>query len=388
MPNSMPKPIPRPCHVLILSMGLLSIPWPCYAAQRMFAEIDETNSTLHYQGDIPIVSFSGTPEQIGKQHARLLRRGWQPLADYAFGFLDLQREDVRWKLLLGASQAIISHAPASHQRELDALCSAAGENGDVVRIINTLPELRRFGCSALIVEPARSSTGGPLFGRNLDFPTLDILDKVGLVMVFRTEGKRPFVSVGLPGVVGVLSGMNDAGLAIATLDSYAAADESVGFDPAGVPLGFLFRRLLEECSTVDDVAALLNSTKATSWMNLAVCDSQGGAIFEITPKQSVRRNAQAAILPCTNHFRTKNLVVDTTCQRYERLAQAAEQKQLGVEEIRQHLDGANQGDLTFQTMVFEPRELVLHLSLGPLPSSAQALQKIELRELFVEKNAE
>jgi hypothetical protein len=351
-------------------------------AEHAFRETAADGFTLRYEGDVPIATFTGSPEEVGKQHARLLGAEWQPLRDFAFGFLGFDNSDFRWSLLLGASNSLISHAPQSQQREIDAMCKAAGDDGDVVRVINCLPELRRFGCSTLIVEPERSSTGGPLFGRNLDFPTLGILEKYGLVMVFRVEGKRPFVSIALPGVVGVLSGINDAGLAVATLDSYQAADGSVGYEPAGVPLGFVFRQLLEECETVDQAEALLKSTKATTWMNLAVCDRERGAVFEITPKQVVRRNAEDAILPCTNHFRTPELVVNTTCSRYESLSRAALAPQLDVEMIRLRLDAANQGAMTFQTMVFEPRELKLHLSMGKLPSSAGPFQVLDLEELL------
>ena len=57
-------------------------------------------------------------------------------------------------------------------------------------------------------------------------------------------------------------------------------------------------------------------------MNLAVCDRDGGAVFEITPQTVVRREASEGILPCTNHFRSAGLVVDQQCWRYEKLSAA------------------------------------------------------------------
>ena len=61
----------------------------------------------------------------------------------------------------------------------------------------------------------RSTDGKPLFGRNLDFNPHGFLDKFGLIVVYRQDGKRPFASVTYPGVVGVVTGMNDAGLTLA-----------------------------------------------------------------------------------------------------------------------------------------------------------------------------
>ena len=107
-------------------------------------------------------------------------------------------------------------------------------------------ELRRIGgCSAFVVERQRSATGGPLFGRNFDLPPMGIADKYSIVMIVQPKGKHAFASVSFPSMGGVFSGMNDAGLAVATLDVYATKDGSPMFDPRGVPMSFCYRRLLE-----------------------------------------------------------------------------------------------------------------------------------------------
>jgi hypothetical protein len=70
--------------------------------------------------------------------------------------------------------------------------------------------------------------------------------------------------------------MNDAGLTVATLDVYLTKDGAKLFEPAGIPLTFCYRRILEECATVDEAAKLMRSLKATTCMNLAVCDQKEG----------------------------------------------------------------------------------------------------------------
>ena len=370
---------PRALLVLIV-MALQSI--CCRAAEKLFEQFDDGKTRLEYVQDIPVVYFSGTPEQIGRQHARLLGEKWQPLRNFTFGFIGLKEEDIRWKMLQAASNGLILNAPKHHQQELQALCEADPTQGPVVRVANTLPELRRFGCSSLIIEPERSATGGPLFGRNLDFFTLNILDKYGIVMVIQSPGRRSFVSVSLPGVLGVLSGMNDAGLCIATLDSYYAADKSKGFEPKGVPLAFLYRQIMEECATVDEVEEFLKTKQSTTWMNLAVCDKKTGAVFEMTPKQSIRRNSEDSLLPCTNHFRCQELAGDTRCKRYEALLGASSLEKVDVVHLQEYLHAASQGKMTFQAMIFEPREMVMHLAMGSPPSSALPLTRIDVAELL------
>jgi hypothetical protein len=275
------------------------------------------------------------------------------------------------------------NAPERYQQEIAAATTQASLDPEILAVGNTLLELRRIGCSSLIVEGARSVTGGPLFGRNFDFPSFGILDRYGLVTVIRPDGHHAFAAVSFPGLMGVLSGMNDAGLCVATLDVNETADGSSRFDPLGVPLALVFRQILEECTTIAEAETLLKTTHATTQANLAVCDREHGAIFEITPKQVARRDAENSLLPCTNHFRMPGLTVDESCWRYERLQAAGTKQSLSVADIQSALHNANQGGLTLQTMVFEPRELVLHLAIGTPPSSQNKMRRLELRDLLV-----
>jgi predicted choloylglycine hydrolase len=180
----------------------------------------------------------------------------------------------------------------------------------------------------------------------------------------------------------VFSAINDTGLAVATLDVYDSADGSPMFNAAGVPLTLAFRRIVEECTTVAEAEALIRSIRPTTWMNLAVCDREGAAVFEITPNNIGRRDPESGVLACTNHFRTAGLTVEEDCWRFPRLMEAAEQKPLTVEAVRERLHAANQGKFTLQTMVFEPKELAVHLAFGKPPTSDDPLTRIDLKPLF------
>jgi isopenicillin-N N-acyltransferase-like protein len=353
---------------------------------RVFTPVETAGARLFYQGDIPIAVFGGSPEDIGRQHAALLGEPATHILAFPKQLVTDAGVGYVWPLMVGAGQLLIRNVPEPHRRELAALSNAGKLDVGDLAVANTLLELRRMGCSVLMVEPAHSATGGPLFGRNFDFPPLGVLDKYSIVLIDKPTGRHAFASVCFPGGVGVISGMNDAGLAIATLDVEEAADGSSRFDAAGTPLAFVFRRILEECTTVAEAEKLLRGERRTTWMNLAVCDKEGSAVFEITPKTIGRRGAEGGVLPCTNNFRTAGLKVDNEgvepCWRYPRLAQAADAPPLSVDDVRHYLDLANQGELTLQTMVFEPRALALHLAIGKPPTSHSALTRIDLAPLF------
>ena len=56
--------------------------------------------------------------------------------------------------------------------------------------------MKMGGCSTLVVEPGRSAVKGPLFGRNLDYPTLGFLQDYTLVTIYRPRGRHAFASIG------------------------------------------------------------------------------------------------------------------------------------------------------------------------------------------------
>ncbi len=221
-----------------------------------------------------------------------------------------------------------------------------------------------------------------MFGRNLDFYTLGLLDKYSLVTVHRPTGKHAFVSIGFPGLFGCLSGINDAGLALAVHEVFFSRDGAPIFNDKGMPYTFCFRKILEECSTVDEAEKLLRATQRTTILSLSLCDRHGGRVLEMTPNSVASRGHYDGILACTNHFRTTELAVFKWCPRYRKLIQARDMDKLGVADVDKKLNEVNLGRMTVQTMIFEPVALKLHLAIGSCPSSALPLKTLDLKPLF------
>lgn len=225
-----------------------------------FPEARAGAAELAYAGLVPVLRVAGAPEEMGRQAAELALRPTIRLLDYPFELVASQlKSRALARLAMPALDRrggrLVGRFAERHRRELLALADAAGDRRRVVRG-NTLFDLknlrpwRLFGCSSLAVGADRAGTGGPLLARNLDFFPLGYLHAFGLVTVCRGRGVRPFAAVGFPGSVGVFSGMNDAGLALATHEVFSPAGR--GFDPAGEPFAALCRRALEECATADE----------------------------------------------------------------------------------------------------------------------------------------
>ncbi len=360
---------------------LLCVPAVRADGQFRYPEGKHAKGELRYVNGLPVLTVQGSPEEIGEQVAVLATKSVQKLLGFPKEYLKSHGYDAAWPAFVGMCKLLEKNFPEDHRKEMEALARHGGIDRDMVLVGNTFADVKKIGgCSALIVGPQRSATGGPLFGRNLDYPTLGFLHEYSLVTVYRPTGKHAFASIGFPGFVGCLSGINDAGLAVAVLEVYKTKDESPPFNPQGTPYALCFRRILEECTTVSEAEKLLRGMNRTTRNNLAVCDKKGGAIFEITPKNLIVRRPQEGLCPCTNHFRSDELAVKKHCERYDALEQCRQCTKVDLPEMRKLLDAANQGELTFQTMIFEPATLTLHLSIGSLPSSAQQPKRLELGE--------
>ena len=338
---------------------------------------------LKYHGKTPILVVEGTPEEIGKQLGHLqvgvvtdfqkllekyvVYRGWGEIYPY----------------MLRVGGVLTFNFPADHRREFEASVKEAKVDRDLLVLINTAFDVVSvFACSAIVAEPDRSETGQVVFGRNLDLPPFAHLHELTLVTVYRPKGKHAFASVGFPGIVGVISGMNDAGLSLAVNEIYETKDAAPKYSPLGTPKLMLLRRVLEECSTLDEAEKLLKATPRTGLMAVTMADKTGGAVFEITPKNVIRRRPTDGIVTCTNDFLSPELCCDRQCGRRVQLEKGRATGKLSIDDVGGLLHAARFPKMTMQTMIFEPARLRLHLAFGTIPSSDLPRDTVDLTPML------
>lgn len=362
---------------------------PKKAKEFRYPEGTAGKGHLKYIEKTPVMFLRGTPEEIGKQQGELVGKAIGPLVQMPKATVEHHGATTYWPLVVSMANVVMANSPEDHRVELDALVKASGQDRNSLYVANSLVEIRRMGgCASFVVMPPKSESGRLLFGRNFDFPALGVLDTYHCLFIVKPEGKHAFASIGYPGLIGVITGINDAGLTVATLDVYESADGSPIFDAQGTPLALTYRRILEECTTVEEAQKLLEESKRTTYMNLAVCDATSAAIFEITPGCVGVRLPEADILSCTNHFRVDGLCKNSECRRYTTLSGLRDKGQkFDVVGVQQAMHAVNQGEFTLQTMVFEPETLTLHVAMGgPGPVSNHKMQTISLKELFADVN--
>lgn len=356
-----------------------------------FPEGQCPHGSLRYINGLPVLAVDGTPEEIGTAAGLLALKPGKRMASYPDDILHEFCLTLFRAPLLHSGQQMVERFPADYRAELEAMVTSAGVERDLAVLGNTMFDLKKLiACSALLVEPGRSATGATLMGRNLEYPPLGYAQEYTLVTVYHPKGgKHHFATVGFPGLMGCLSGMNDAGLAVAVLEVVHVKAGEKRFDANGLPYALCYRRLLEECSTIGEAFHLLSQMKRTGLSNLAVSDVNGVAVFEITPERVILRSGPNGTCVATNHFCSddlKGLVTInwfSTVTRFETLSKVAEiKRKLAPSDLQVGLHSACHRLLTLQTMVFESQSLRLHLATGSIPASAGEMKLLELGPLL------
>lgn len=217
-----------------------------------------------------IVTLTGTPEEIGTKHGKLLAAEARRAIDSTLHLTGLAYTIDRgeWfpSVLRTAWKRLAPHIPSDHHAEMDALADAAGIDRETVRLSNVFPEL--FHCSGFAVF-GKATKGGKLYhGRVLDYMTMIGLQDAATVFVVKPKGKHAFVNVGYAGFVGSVTGMNEKKLSLGEMGGRGEGKWD------GVPMATLMRRALEECGTLDEAIDLWRKSPRTCEYYYVVADGK------------------------------------------------------------------------------------------------------------------
>ena len=269
---------------------------------------------------VRIAHLAGTPEEIGTEHTTLLRDRMIANEEVMWtGFRDVVPFAPARALMFDAGRYRYRHVdegfPEPRRREIAAEAQAF-EPDPFASHMPTYPRMvflhalydialsfehsPLLGCTAFGLGPDATSDGHALFARAFDFEAADVFDRDKAVFVVREDGKIPFASVAWPGLVGVVTGMNAEGVAVAVNGGRAREPSTTG-----MPVAFSLRETLEGAhDTAEAVAILSRQTVMVSHL-VFVGDAKGHfVIVERAPGTAafVREGADRARVAVTNHF--------------------------------------------------------------------------------------
>ncbi len=329
---------------------------------------------------VRIVELRGSGEEMGSMHAQQLGTPIHSL--FGTYFAQYFSSNFERNLALAVASAYGSHVSPEHLAEIRALARGTGLQEREVLLGQCFLDLSAMtACSTITLPASASPDGVARFGRNLDFPSFDIADRQSVVLIFYPQGRYAFASIAWPGMIGVLSGMNEHGLTVANME----VDRGRRL-PSAMPYTLLYRTVLERCRTVDEAIELLKNTPRQTANNLMIMDESGDRVVaEITPDGvTVRRAPADAALISTNHQRgDEDLDTHGQCERFDSLHDVAKSRygRIDISRLEQMLSRVTQGEMTLQSMVFEPSTRKLYLATGS-NAPRKGYHALDLRKYF------
>src|SRR5919202_4981424 len=285
-----------------------------------------------YDGFV-VVRLQGEPYELGLQHGVALRgEVWSLWRACERLILNARGRAYGWGLrqaLIGVARLMERYIPPALRQEMRGVahgsCLAYGN----VLLLNCFDDLMnnlrifdrlagRLACSAFAAVGERAGDGTVVAGRNLDYwfrsdfaaagyePTAQLRRHV-IVLVYEPAQGQPFVSVGWPGLVNVVTAQNAAGLALACLTSPAWSER-----PWGTPMPFLYRHLAQHAATLAEAEAYLRAARRTIGNNLLVASGaeRDARVFELTARQIAVRAPEDGVVATTNQFQVPALAAE------------------------------------------------------------------------------
>lgn len=259
------------------------------------------------------------------------------------------------------------------------------------------------GCSSFATWGSQSADSTLLIGRNFDFYVGDAFAENKLVTFCHPDKGHNFVSIGWPGMIGVLSGMNEAGLTVTINAAKSAMPTS-----SATPISILTREILQYASNIEEALAIAQKRKTFVSESILIGSAKDGraAIIEKSPEKTVLFSGKEKDrIICTNHYQSEefskdernmeNIRTSDSPYRFARLKELLDEnrpidpvKAASVLRNRKGLQNADLGlanemainqFIAHHSVIFQPEKLLIWVSTSPWQSGqyvAYDLKKI------------
>lgn len=244
------------------------------------------------------------------------------------------------------------------------------------------------GCSSFASWGENSADSSLIIGRNFDFYMGDKFAANKLVSFYEPEEGYKFASVGWPGMIGVLSGMNETGLTV-TIN----AAKSTMPTASATPISILTREILQYASTIDEAYSIALKRKTFVSESILIGSARDGraAIIEKSPEQTALFNGSGSQIICTNHYQSEafshdernleNIATSDSPYRFARLEELLEENKpinpVKAAAILRNQKGLNDADLgmgnemainqliAHHSVIFQPEKRIMYVSSSP-----------------------
>ena len=288
--------------------------------------LDFGASSLTFSGSITVLRTRGDPRELGAAHGRLLGPGIQaplralasnidraiPSDGFIGGSLYGIRRRWRYRLLddgipghqLVEIASMVAGAERSAAAALDyewVVRTQAALDVGAAAPWSSAAEFRAVARSLSFVSDLRGQSGDRLIvGRSFALPGAgDGGDAAaaGLTVSFvRADSVIPFASIGWPGLVGVVSGINAEGIAVMV---HPTRTRVIAVTRKAQPMALLARDILENARTLNDAIAMIEHAELLGAAGFVIADgkARAWAVVERDPTRvAVQRNPRPCVV--------------------------------------------------------------------------------------------
>jgi len=270
-------------------------------------------SRLEKRDGIYFLKLEGSHYEIGYQHATEFRDG----VLYVGRFFRRILPDDFLNLLI--KSGFIKKLEDNFPEELldEARGMADGLNGQVFNyealiiasygyyfVENFFSNRELPMCSGFIAFGPATTDGILINARNMDWMAMDILLKYPTVILYRPEGKNAFISIGYPSMIGVISGMNEKGIAVSLL---ASPSTDCSWD--GTDITLVLRLVMENADTLEEAEEIITSSKNSTGCNILLSSGfeKTGSVVEVSASRSAIRKPENSVLLVANHYLSESM---------------------------------------------------------------------------------
>ncbi len=199
-------------------------------------------------------------------------------------------------LLVDAWRIMEPHVPAYAVEMLRGFAAGSGIPYDDVQAMHAIPDFTETSCSALWAAGSAAEAGRPVQIRVLDYIMGLGIQKYPAVLFLDFAQGHTVANIGWLGLLGVISGMNDSGLAVSEM-GYGNPD---GESFHGIPMPFLLLDILRWCSHPREAEGIIRSNPRTnSYVYIVGTANKGGLAFVTNPHEVVvfEPGQESALVP-------------------------------------------------------------------------------------------
>ncbi|MHC5054323.1 MAG: C45 family autoproteolytic acyltransferase/hydrolase [Planctomycetota bacterium] len=194
------------------------------------------------------------------------------------------------------------------------------------------------GCTSFAAVGKHTADGRLIVGRNFDFEAGRSFDELKLVLRVRPDERYAFVSVAWPGMLGVVTGMNEERIYVSLNAGHSSDDVTIG-----TPVSLVAREILQRASSLDEAVRIAREAKVFVSESLLIADGEEGtaAVVEKSPSRAAVRTMEGGSIVCANHFLTDTFADDpgnldyvrtgTSVARFERMRSLVEDASGGLD---------------------------------------------------------